>query len=158
MPPHGVVVVVPLVNLSDVNGATQFLAGSHLIEGNLAQEDLKSLDAASTGRIVTLSAQRSSVILFDLRTRHRGGANTGGAARPILYMSYVRDWFRDTFNFRPLPSREWDSLPSHRSRKLLTRIAERTYVRRLEEVVRESGKDPRDLASDLHPKMDELIV
>ena len=52
---------------------------------------------------------RGSVVLFDVRVRHRGTANTSDKPRPIVYMSYVQDWFSDRVSsflfcmFRALP-------------------------------------------------------
>ena len=73
-------------------GPTQFLLGSHVKgvrkgnadwwEGRQHASDawVKRLEAAPT-------AEEGSVVLFDLRLRHRGGANRSPAPRPILYVS-----------------------------------------------------------------------
>lgn len=71
---------------------------------------------------------RGSVVLFDLRTRHRGSKNRSDAARAILYMSYVKDWFIDRINFRGYQSVELDGLGDTSVQKLLRRIDTRNYV------------------------------
>ena len=89
---------------------------------------------------------------FDLRVRHRGGAHPASAPNPraILYMSYVREWFRDAVNFGGKQSASWDALPSHTLRKLLARADGRLYVQLLEERLGAMGVDPQELASSVH--------
>ncbi len=36
-----------------------------------------------------------SAVVFDLRIRHRGTANRSPQRRPIVYLSYVHDWYYD---------------------------------------------------------------
>ena len=81
--------ITPLVDVDDSNGATMFVCGSHTSP---------VLRQAKAG--VTLPVRRSSVLFFDIRLLHRGGANRGVLPRPLLYMSYVKEWFRDGVNFR----------------------------------------------------------
>jgi ectoine hydroxylase-related dioxygenase (phytanoyl-CoA dioxygenase family) len=147
LPPHGVVQLVPLVDVDGSNGATQFLCGSHVVEASLPAEELKQLDPHSSGRLVTPPLRRGSVAFFDIRLRHRGGGNPAPRPRPILYMSFVKEWFRDAVNFRGSQSAQWDSLPSHRLRKLLARVDGASYVRVLEDALRDRGVDPKALAS-----------
>jgi hypothetical protein len=48
---------------------------------------------------VALAGARTDAIVFDYRVVHRGMANTGEAARPVLYLTFCRSWFRDQQNF-----------------------------------------------------------
>eukprot|EP01047_Picozoa_sp_COSAG01_P081557 COSAG01_NODE_16303_length_1248_cov_1.859878_2_plen_146_part_00 len=62
------------------------------------------------------------VVLFDLRVRHRGAANASPDPRPLLYISYVHEWFQDRVNFASAQSADFDSLPSDAARKLFSRL------------------------------------
>ena len=42
---------------------------------------------------------RGDIIVFDYRVVHRGMANAASAARPVLYSTFSRPWFRDALNF-----------------------------------------------------------
>ena len=64
----------------------------------------------------------------------------------------------DTVNFGGKQSRAWDSLPSHRLRKLLARVDARGYIQLLEEKLRASGVDPTDLASAAGVRPPDLRV
>jgi ectoine hydroxylase-related dioxygenase (phytanoyl-CoA dioxygenase family) len=85
--------------------------------------------------ILRPAAEVGDVVLFDLRLRHRGGANRGDETRPIIYLSYVESWWKDSLNFKAKQSAEWASLPSAAMRKLFIRLDAERYVQRLEEFV-----------------------
>ena len=160
--------MVPLVDMTLENGPTEFLAGSHAAafpSGDAFwekpdKEDRADGSAGICGKTPALSfpADAGSVVLFDLRTRHRGTANRGRAARPILYMSYVRSWFQDPTNFKAPQTADWDALgragaadeeqwgeasaaPAPYMKRLFTRVDSRMYTRKLEEWVTAHGGD-----------------
>merc|ERR1712100_495398 len=115
------------------NGATSFQTGSHVDMGDhrfWAGDNTGDGASKSTPRI-RFSAQVGTVVLFDLRLRHRGGANRASGPRPVLYMSYVQDWFRDATNFKERQTRAWDELPSA-GRKLFSRLDAKRYIAQLE--------------------------
>jgi hypothetical protein len=93
-----------------------------------------------------------SVVVFDLRTRHRGRSNKSKKPRSILYMSYVQNWFRDPTNFKPKHTRQWDGLPSKRQRTLFSRVDSRRYTELLEKELESRGVDLAALASQLEYK------
>lgn len=172
-PAHGIVAVVPLVDMTAENGPTEFLTGSHAAafpSGDAFWEKTGEPGGAADGGggaaagvcektpTLTFPADAGSVVLFDLRLRHRGTANRGRAARPILYMSYVRSWFHDPTNFKAPQTAEWDALggvaaAAARGRdgeaaaaapymkRLFTRVDSRMYTQRLEEWVTAHGGD-----------------
>ena len=70
----------------------------------------------------------------------------------------VREWFHDAVNFNGKQSRDWDTLPSHRLRKLFSRVDSRAYVQLLEETLRSKGTDPTQLASSLGLRPHDLKV
>ena len=72
LPPHGVVVVVPLVDLNDVTGPTEYCMGSHVNMG-IDYWDAHCTDPASRLTPVgPVAAKTGGIIIFDVRIRHRG--------------------------------------------------------------------------------------
>ena len=76
---------IPLVDLDDARcGATQYYPGSHL----------QRVDYSSQGTKWCMpTPARGSMIAFDYRLIHRGGANTrpsGGPSRPMMHIVYAR--------------------------------------------------------------------
>ena len=157
LPPFGIVATVPTVNLTGANGPTEFLTGSHVdVEAggtafweNQTRSDDESPGATYATPAVALQAKVGDVVLFDLRCRHRGRRNRSGRARTLLYLSYVKRWFRDATNFKMRHTRAWDSLPSERHRALFSRVDERQYVALLEQELSARGVDVAALASTL---------
>lgn len=146
---HGVVAVVPLVDLEASNGATEFVLGSHvhpsvlgqrldLWDGELGTAHWEGKPLLSRTKILV---PRGSVVLFDLRITHRGGPNHSESPRSVLYTSYVREWFRDAVNFKSLQSAWWDGLRSERLQKLFARVDGRDYTQQLERLLKEKGTD-----------------
>ena len=146
---HGVVAVVPLVDLEASNGATEFILGSHvhpsvlgqgldLWDGELGTAHWEGKPLLSHTKILV---PRGSVVLFDLRITHRGGPNHSESPRSVLYTSYVREWFRDAVNFKSLQSAWWDGLRSERLQKLFARVDGRDYTQHLERLLKEKGID-----------------
>lgn len=75
---------IPLVDLGNPRcGATQYFPGSHLV----------AVDHAANPAWCMPTPNRGSIIAFDYRTVHRGGANTrlpGEATRPMMHIVYAR--------------------------------------------------------------------
>ena len=159
MPPHGLVAVVPLADFTPRHGPTEFLVGSHVQLGDgkfWCGGDFRRACATSGVRDgvpkVYFASRKGSVVLFDMRLRHRGGANTlESGSRALLYMSYCKGWFRDAVNFRQRQGRSWDALPSAQMRSLLSRLDSRAYVSALESALRRHGVDvEQELVSAAH--------
>ena len=91
-PLHCLNVFLPLVDVTQESGPTEFWLGSHMIDS--ARESKKVLENPGT----PLPAERGDCIVFDYRVLHRGMANEA-AMRPVLYSTYARSWFRDAKNF-----------------------------------------------------------
>ena len=91
-PMHCLNVFLPLVDVTAENGPTEFWPGSHV---------LANARKAYAGQMpsVALAGARTDAIVFDYRVVHRGMANAGEAARPVLYLTFCRSWFRDQQNF-----------------------------------------------------------
>ena len=87
VPPYGLVAAIPLVDLTEETGTTKVHAGSHRgVPEDEASAELPYLS-------------RGDCLLFDYRLRHQGTANAGARQRPVIYISYTRQWFTDLRNF-----------------------------------------------------------
>ena len=113
LPPVGVSVMIPLIDLDWRVGTTRVQKGSHRV----------SLDASR--RLPSLSpyVAAGSCFLLDHRLSHTGEPNRSREVRPILNMLYHRRWFRDSLNFRDqppvrVPAEELEKVPAHLRRLL----------------------------------------
>ena len=136
LPPQGVVVVAPLVALDAVSGPTEFYFGTH-VNVDHGMGFWSAHDESPPTQHAVLPAKRGDVVVFDMRIRHRGGANRSPRRRPIIYLGVVKDWYFDRVNFKDTQTRAWDARASLTERKLFTRIDSRLYTARLESLVRE---------------------
>jgi len=93
-PCHCLNVFVPLVDVTEELGPTEFWPGSHVLTeaGNAYNGAMPS---------VSLAGSKGDAIIFDYRVVHRGRANLGELRRPVLYLTSSRSWFRDAQNFPP---------------------------------------------------------
>jgi len=76
--------------------------------------------------------QLGSLVLFDLRLRHRGGTNVSPEPRPLLYISYVKDWYHDKMNFKRPHTASYSGLGSV-ARKLYARLDTLQHARERDE-------------------------
>jgi hypothetical protein len=103
LPVHCVNVFVPLVDLTDDNGPTEFCPRTHHLGGDVEsmfEQDpdlLRRIGYDGTPMTPLLGA--GSMLLFDYRLVHRGLANRSPVPRPLLYLTYARPWFRDARSF-----------------------------------------------------------
>lgn len=109
--PHGIVVFVPLDDVPEERGPTEFLLRSHIqcaadqhYEGKLDGGPDPKLPAGSRRRTLLITecphsfqagtwkatAETGDAILFDLRILHRGGENVSPGPRPQIYSTYTR--------------------------------------------------------------------
>jgi ectoine hydroxylase-related dioxygenase (phytanoyl-CoA dioxygenase family) len=165
VPPHAVVIFMPLVDIGFKQGPTEFLLKSHIpcLKHQEMQIKLPDLDANKRpgGGVWTLDecpwtnfkenrfvaeATTGSAILFDLRILHRGGANRGNKHRPVMYLTYVREWFIDVVNFNNKQSKDFDQFDPVK-RKLLSRVDSMNYIKTLESMLEEKGVDVKTLQS-----------
>ena len=92
-------VFVPLVDVPASMGPTRFLRGSHAWDHDspyLTREQRRAREGAED---VVPELRRGSVLMYDYRVFHRGGANLTGKRRPMAYVMYARDGTEDTWNF-----------------------------------------------------------
>ena len=113
LPPVGVSVMIPLIDIDWRVGTTRVQKGSHRV----------SLDASRRMPSLSPYVRRGSCFLMDHRLSHLGEPNRSERVRPILNMLYHRRWFRDSLNFRDQPpvrvsAEELEKVPE-RHRRLL---------------------------------------
>ena len=128
LPPHGIVLFVPLINVTRAMGPTEMRPGTHLgcppdhkTTHDIGQMQLPACPEHSTGTIHA-TADLGGAILFDFRISHRGGRNTHRRReRPQIYMTFLKDWYYDAVNFHSMHSRSFDELPPY-LRKLTSRL------------------------------------
>lgn len=74
-------VLIPLMDINEENGATEFIVGSHK-------------DCDRHNRVVT-EAKIGDAIVVDGMTLHRGLGNQSGKTRHMLYVVYCRPWYTE---------------------------------------------------------------
>lgn len=144
LPPHGVVMFVPLINVTRVHGPTQFIAGSHLQCGvqdkrpvvvDHVQLILCPLAMAEERQVFQPAPAAGDMVLFDFRSTHRGGGNQHATqARPFIYGTWMLEWYRDAVNFHTRHTRDFDKL-SARQKKTLTRVDTLEYDAQLRQAI-----------------------
>lgn len=97
LPCHCLNVFVPLVDISEENGPTQFILGSHLKSFGIEDDEEES-------EAMSVTCKAGTAVVFDYRVLHRGAANVTDEDRPCLYFTYAKPWFRDHKNLRATES------------------------------------------------------
>ncbi len=99
LPCHCLNVFVPLVDVTSLNGPTQFRPGSVNMTRNLKVEMLKAMVRKTLRPIDGPTLRRGSVLLFDYRVLHRGTKNSSSTPRPVLVYTFAKPYYKDTLNF-----------------------------------------------------------
>jgi tetratricopeptide (TPR) repeat protein len=89
LPAQAVTVLIPLVNLNESLGGTQFWPGTHKL----------GAEAVWEGPSTVLYAQKGDALLLDYRTFHGGMPCISGEMRIVIFITYSMPWFRDTLAF-----------------------------------------------------------
>ena len=87
LPPATINMFIPVCALTDDNGPTEFQLGTQ-----------KKCNLALPKRLAKAKCPIGSLFLYDIRVIHRGGANASKEARPLIYLTFSRIWFRDVIN------------------------------------------------------------
>ena len=97
MPPHMMVVHIPLVDFSEENGSTEVWPGTHLVTDHQATIDPADIGRAGglEARAATMLSQRTnmpagSTLLRDMRLWHRAMPNRTAQRRTMLSLVYHR--------------------------------------------------------------------
>ena len=95
LPPHCLNLFVPLVDVTEHVGPTEFWVGTHqeptyhALKTEQKVATTPTPEASPDASTATILAPAGSAILFDYRTIHRGGANSSGKRRRVLYLTYA---------------------------------------------------------------------
>lgn len=97
-PPFGLIASIPLVDVTEANGATIYWPGTHKDTGTVMrrseQVDPARIPAQEAQRPSQLMmSQRGDVVVRDNRMWHAGRPNRTGQARPVLTLIYVAHWW-----------------------------------------------------------------
>ena len=100
-------VFVPVKDVQPTDGPTEFIHGSHAWDHDTAYvttTERKSQAAAPRFQPHILKA--GSMLVYDYRVMHRGGANDSKTRRALAYVMYCSRETRDSWNF-PLNASVW---------------------------------------------------
>jgi len=86
---YAVTILVPLIDLDQESGGTQFWEGTHKTGRNEEWEGDPHVAYTKAG----------SALVLDYRTYHGGMPCTADHGRPMLYYTYALPWFTDTLAF-----------------------------------------------------------
>ena len=90
---------VPLVDVPSDMGPTRFRRGSHAWDHDDPYPDRRARRLADAAEEEAPPLARGSVLLYDYRVMHAGGANASAAPRPLAYVMRSRAGLEDTWNF-----------------------------------------------------------
>ena len=94
--PYAVCVFVPLCDLNQEVGFTQFWGGSHVTDGLIGFGAAAKVLRGCVDGVV----DAGGFVAYDYRTMHRGMRNTScGTTRPVLQFLYARSNYRETKNY-----------------------------------------------------------
>lgn len=99
LPPYALNLFVPLVDLTEEMGPTEFILGSHAWGSDPPHGFGLSSDRTGGEKDLRLVLPAGSVIIADYRTIHRGTRNRSRESRPVAMYIYGRHWWRDAVNY-----------------------------------------------------------
>mmetsp|Transcript_6547 Transcript_6547/g.25310 ORF Transcript_6547/g.25310 Transcript_6547/m.25310 type:complete len:427 (+) Transcript_6547:140-1420(+) len=99
LPPYAINVFMPLEDVTQSSGPTEFTLGSHLWSSNWTEEEM-----VRERRGIPIVDKRfylpaGTAILADYRTLHRGTKNENPTPRLLGMNIWGRDWWTDTVNY-----------------------------------------------------------
>lgn len=90
LPPVSLTISIPLVATNDTVGGTEFMPGSH-----------REMELSRRPVFVRAETAPGDCLVWDSRCFHRGCANPGDIARPIVLQYYQRPWYFNFLNYAP---------------------------------------------------------
>lgn len=99
LPAHCLNVFIPMIDITPLEGPTEFRPASHYMT-----RDLKNLFLLAALKKELLPNQKpllkkGSALLFDYRILHRGTANRTAYPRPVYVLTFGKKWYKDTLNY-----------------------------------------------------------
>ena len=134
MPPHMMVVNIPLVDFTEENGSTEVWPGTHLITDHEAVIDPADVGRAGglEERALTLPSLRTnmsagSTVVRDMRVWHRATPNRTNRRRTMMSLVYHRYFPTLGYQYKaadPLPAEIMDQL-SARAQRIFASISKK---------------------------------
>lgn len=106
VPCHCLNVFIPLEDVTEELGPTEFRPGSHFHTRNLVPLLLAAKARRTLRPPVTPIPHRGDAVIFDYRVLHRGRANSSARNRAVLVITVAQPWFKDVLNFPTRSLRE----------------------------------------------------
>ena len=100
MPCHVLNVFIPLVDISEAKGPTEFFPSSHY---RTRADGAVRVRSDELNPSVAPLLDTGDILLFDYRLIHRGKPNLSNSSRPVLVLTLSQKWFHDEKNW-PLRS------------------------------------------------------
>jgi ectoine hydroxylase-related dioxygenase (phytanoyl-CoA dioxygenase family) len=85
LPPYYFTVLIPLVEITNENGPTEFIKQSHRVP----------IIYKESYEIYAPLLSPGDMVIFEGRTMHRGSANYTNEERLIAYITFVANWYHD---------------------------------------------------------------
>lgn len=101
LPPYAVNVFIPLDDVSEELGPTEFCVGSHIESKAHAILQQLSSGLYESDQVIAPLLNFGDALIYDYRICHRGTRNLLeiDKTRPMLYLMYARPWFHEHLNF-----------------------------------------------------------
>ena len=99
LPPYALNVFIPLEDVTEGLGPTEFCVGSHYRDKAIrAMKFIENRDEKNA-KVIGPLLKTGDALIYDYRVCHRGTQNLADKTRPMLYLMYARPWFREHVNF-----------------------------------------------------------
>uniref|UniRef100_A0A7S1ZI27 Phytanoyl-CoA dioxygenase family protein n=1 Tax=Trieres chinensis TaxID=1514140 RepID=A0A7S1ZI27_TRICV len=79
--------LIPLIDLTNANGTTEFMLGTHR----------RPASSYASAKCAQFNVKCGSAVLFNGKINHRGKGNPSKSDRPVLYVVYSKPWYNDYY-------------------------------------------------------------
>ena len=93
--PYAMCLFIPLIDLNDDTGYTQFWPASHRYRGLMGFGPVSEI----TGATWNGKCEAGDAIWYDYRLMHRGMGNTSEVVRPVLQVLFKKKWYVEERNY-----------------------------------------------------------
>jgi hypothetical protein len=112
-PPHALNVFIPLHEITEQLGPTEFVPGSHKIANASRDNELLKTNPKGVLSISPL-LDAGTILLYDYRVIHRGTQNCSDRSRHMFYLLYTKPWFNENINFGDISIFEEEAVKKQR--------------------------------------------
>ena len=93
--PYALCLFIPLIDLNDRTGYTQFWPASHRYKELMGFGPVAEIAESSWNG----KCSAGDAIWYDYRLMHRGMGNTSTALRPVVQVLFKKSWYTETRNY-----------------------------------------------------------